>query len=208
MRRPGSSIQALSRFASSLLHFPRHHLCPYCPSVEKGWCVHATQTSQETTAKRKGSNSAGANVPTSRTSRSNQTRVRAARFGSNQHRCMLQQLHRGTPDESRQPLPSQQTRPKRSLALSNPRSTAAGPFLTTPASSLFDPCSHKIVSNTSLSPPRDWFELAIAGPTSFGFLVAKEKERPGFLFAHDTFMSQNNQPPLFVSYLFSSARLE
>jgi hypothetical protein len=143
MRRPGSSIQALSRFASSLLHFPRHHLCPYCPSVEKGWCVHATQTSQETTAKRKGSNSAGANVPTSRTSRSNQTRVRAARFGSNQHRCMLQQLHRGTPDESRQPLPSQQTRPKRSLALSNPRSTAAGPFLTTPASSLFDPCSHK-----------------------------------------------------------------
>jgi hypothetical protein len=129
--------------------------------------------------------------------RSKKTRVCAARS------VPTSMLHRGTPDESRQPLPSQQTRPKRSLALSNPRSTAAGPFLTTPASSLFDPCSHKIVSNTSFSPPRDWFELAIAGPTSFGFLVAKEKERPGFLFAHHTFMSQNNLAPLSDSYLFS-----
>jgi hypothetical protein len=107
--------------------------------------VHASHTSQERQTQK--GRAATRQVPacphpeprTKRPSkgRSKKTRVCAARS------VPTSMLHRGTPDESRQPLPSQQTRPKRSLALSNPRSTAAGPFLTTPASSLFDPCSHK-----------------------------------------------------------------
>jgi hypothetical protein len=89
-----------------LIAFPRHHSCPYCPLVEKGWCVHATQTSQERqTQKEKKRQQLGrcqrAHIPNQEPSAHQQqvkeTRVRAARS------VPTSMLHRGTPDESAAP---------------------------------------------------------------------------------------------------------
>jgi hypothetical protein len=115
-----------------LIAFPRHHSCPYCPLVEKGWCVHATQTSQERqtqkekTATRQVSACPHPEPRTKRPSAAGQRNTRACgEVGSNKH------APPGHTGRVGSPSPPSKPRPKRSLALSNPRSTATGPFLTT-----------------------------------------------------------------------------
>jgi hypothetical protein len=143
MRRPGSSIQALSRFASSLLRslgIIHAHIARWLR--RDGVCMQHRRAKRDKRKKKRQQlgRCQRAHIPNQEPSAHQQqvkeTRVRAARS------VPTSMLHRGTPDESAAPpLPANQTQ---TIACSlYPRSTAAGPFLTTPASSLFDPCSHK-----------------------------------------------------------------
>jgi hypothetical protein len=170
-------------------HYPDSHL-PYCVLLGiiehilpvAGWLRRDGVCMQHTRAKRgtqkeKGSNSAGASMPTSRTTRPSKGRseknTRACgEFGSNRH------APPGHTGRVGSPSPCRQTRTQRTcLLLLAPRSTA-GPAKTTPAAFLIDLLTlvtTQIVSNPLASGGLVRGYLLAAHPAS------KHQERPHVL---------------------------